>query len=256
MVGAAKHARSLRERIVERWRFGLVMLEALSQLHRFTGLLIHPYAVFVDELDSQEEARASITDIEYRALGPEDVPAMLRFPRPGDPSMLDRRSAARLEHSLGYGAFVGGALIGYCGADRRECRTPVASAALIELCPDEASGYDFYVLPEFRGRKIGARLWQMPCDELAREGRRRSYRVVSVLNASSMRLTAKSRARRLETRLLLGFPEHLAWDLRLRAHAPDVPTKRLILITTARVKARRRQPWACVEDGRAGRGIG
>jgi GNAT superfamily N-acetyltransferase len=222
---------SLANKIAERIRFGLLTLELLNRFHRLTGLCVSAYAVFCGEIDDLEPPQQSSESIEFRALRDGDLAAVAALAEHEPRKQAGRAAdlARRMQGSLGFGAFVDGRPIAYCWADLEKCRVPLVNSVLFAVNEDEAAAYDFYVGREFRGRRVGPALRRVMIEQLAADGRARMYRTVPLLNKSSMRVVARSRARKLETRLTLGFPRWLVVDVRLAGAEPGLRTKRILL---------------------------
>ncbi len=224
--------RPLSARLRERFRFGLLTHDLLIRVHRRTGFCIYPYTIYFAKWGISDKENAPVNELtsrlEIRALATCDpgVVAEISALRGVEPTQLLARSEDRLKGEIWIVALVDGNLAGYYWASTAACVHPITHAPFFRLEANEAYLAYTYVAPEYRGSRIGRALSEAIRAALAAEGRDRHYWIISPLNTSSRRHSARARTnvRILEHRVLLGVPKFAALDVRVRTERGGMKT--------------------------------
>lgn len=203
------------QRLHDRVRHGLALQEFLDLLERRFSLVVLPYYVVLEALQSLSGDAPDLPAAwEMRYLDERDMPLVSALrTRPRDAGELHR--LLQVSHCLG--AFMDGQLTGYSWSRYDRASLPVRGQGLFTLESDEAYLFDAFVAPEFRGQRVMNALRSRQYAELAKIGKTRFYSITRAFNRSSRRFKARLGAREVERRLILGTTRWWAIDLRLRA---------------------------------------
>lgn len=214
-MNVAGTRRSVLQKLHDRVRYGLALQEFLDLLARRFSLVVLPYYVVLETLQSPSGNPADLPDSwEIRYLDERDmqlVSALRTRPR----GVGDLHRLLQVSHCLG--AFIDGRLAGYSWSRYDRASLPVRGQGLFKLEGDEVYLFDAFVAPGFRGQRLMNILRSRQYAELTKIGKTRFYSITRAFNASSRRFKARLGAREVERRLLLGTTRWWAIDLRLRA---------------------------------------
>lgn len=109
----------------------------------------------------------------------------------------------------------------------------VENRSLFRLGDHEAYLFDTYVVPEQRSKGIGSLLRELMSDRLLELGRNVYYSFTYFTNTSARAHKRKLRAVPLELRLYVGLFRSRFFDVRVRAYASHVPTRRCYVFSSS-----------------------
>ena len=227
--------RSVATRILERFRYGLASQEILDATARWLRILVCPYYVVAECLQSgTTSVPRSLSGYQIRPLAAADL-ERVRSMRVGQPV------SGALEALIGSGRCLGligdGQIAGYTCWRADMVPVPYSTSKLFELADNEAYMFGASIAREFRGRRLAPALRRQLYVELATTGRTKLYSITLAFNRSSRRFKARLGARELELRLVLGIVNWRALDLRVRRYdsATRGPAMQLLRLPTGRV---------------------
>jgi GNAT superfamily N-acetyltransferase len=211
-------------RLRERLRYGLLTQEVLDRLAKI-GLLFYPYLLVDDSPAGRCKPQISPPPgIAFYELGNDQAMVVAGLPcRPRQVAEIERL----MQSSRCFGAFEGGALVGYVWANLAAVWTPIGGDVLFELSGRGAYFFDMYISRTHRGKRLAPWLRLRVLESLAALGRSEVYSLSLSLNRSTRRFKARLGAVEIEQRLAVGVKHVFGADLRLRSLVESpLPTPR------------------------------
>jgi len=236
-VPDSSRPRSVFQKVRNRFRYGLATQELLDRLSATFGLIICPYYVVHEKIQSGIEPEIARDNSHYRVryLTEDDMTFVAKHAAQTRSTEDLVKKLRNRCHCLGF--FVNGDLAAYTWFRFDRVATPIWQIDLFRLEGDEAYLFDAYVLPEYRGRRLAPLIRYRAYQELKNVGRRRLYSLTLAFNASSRRFKQRLLGKETELRLMIGIKKWKALDIRLRAFDKSRRSPRWMSLTQHREQA-------------------